>query len=513
MSTNEASFAHCRRVARARARNFYYSFALLPPAERDAMCAIYACMRRSDDIADDATEPVQVRREQLADWRGQLVEAMQDRRYQDQVLPAFSETVQRYEIPQEYFLELIAGMESDLCEPLYGTFDDLYRYCYRAAAVVGMATIHVFGFETPNALPLAEKCGIAFQLTNIMRDIQEDARLGRVYFPESELRDFGMSRSDLLDNAVGQSEERFQSFMEFQWNRGREVLRASLPAGLDDQVPEPPCPLGDGRNLSRAAGTHPSLRIQRARAANRSGRFEQAMDSRKGHASAIRWGDPVIPKIKIVGGGLAGLAAAVRLGEAGHAVEVHEARPFLGGRAASYPLHPSDPNSVRIDNCQHVLLRCCNALMDFYERCGVQDKIAFHDTLYLVQPGGRTDRIRADAMPAPLHLAGSLLLMRSLDWRDKASLLRCLATVKRDRNRADIENITFTRWLQEKRATARSIDSILASVCGQRLERGTGCDVRSRGIASLRRRTPRKSNRIRGRHSLRAAGRTLFACA
>lgn len=155
---------------------------------------------------------------------------------------------------------------------------------------------------------------------------------------------------------------------------------------------------------------------------------------------------------------MAGLAAAVRLGEAGHAVEVHEARPFLGGRAASYPLHPSDPNSVRIDNCQHVLLRCCNALMDFYERCGVQDKIAFHDTLYLVQPGGRTDRIRADAMPAPLHLAGSLLLMRSLDWRDKASLLRCLATVKRDRNRGDIENITFTRWLQEKRATARSIE-------------------------------------------------------
>lgn len=229
MSTSEASFAHCRRVARARARNFYYSFAMLPPAERDAMCAIYACMRRSDDIADDATEPVQVRREQLADWRGQLVEAMQDRRYQDQVLPAFSETVQRYEIPQEYFLELIAGMESDLCEPLYGTFDDLYRYCYRAAAVVGMATIHVFGFETPNALPLAEKCGIAFQLTNIMRDIQEDARLGRVYFPESELRDFGMSRSDLLDNAVGQSEERFQSFMEFQWNRAAKYYEQASP--------------------------------------------------------------------------------------------------------------------------------------------------------------------------------------------------------------------------------------------------------------------------------------------
>lgn len=148
----------------------------------------------------------------------------------------------------------------------------------------------------------------------------------------------------------------------------------------------------------------------------------------------------------------------MRLGEAGHHVEVHEARPFLGGRAASYPLHPSDPDSVRIDNCQHVLLRCCTALMDFYERCGVQDKIAFHDTLYLVRPGGRTDRIRADKLPVPLHLARSLLLMRSLAWRDKASLLRCLATVKRDRKREDIECITFTHWLQGKRATQRSIE-------------------------------------------------------
>lgn len=95
--------------------------------------------------------------------------------------------------------------------------------------------------------------------------------------------------------------------------------------------------------------------------------------------------------------------------------------------------------------------------MDFYKRCGVKDKIAFHDTLYLVQPGGRTDRIRADALPVPLHLARSFLLMRSLDWRDKASLLRCMAKVKRDRERADVESITFTQWLRDRRATPRSI--------------------------------------------------------
>lgn len=229
MLTSEASFAHCRRVARSRARNFYYSFTLLPRAERDAMCAIYAFMRRSDDITDNAAEPVQARRQQLVEWRGKLVDALEGGQCEDRVLPAFSETVHRYEIPQEYFFELIAGMESDLLEPLYGTFDDLYRYCYQAAAVVGMATIHVFGFESPQALPLAEKCGVAFQLTNMMRDIREDACLGRVYFPESELRDFGMDRRDLLDGEVGQSEERFQSFMEFQWSRAANYYEQAFP--------------------------------------------------------------------------------------------------------------------------------------------------------------------------------------------------------------------------------------------------------------------------------------------
>ena len=159
----------------------------------------------------------------------------------------------------------------------------------------------------------------------------------------------------------------------------------------------------------------------------------------------------------IVGGGLAGLAAAARLGDAGFSVEVHEARPFLGGRAASFPLHPGTPDSERVDNCQHVLLRRCTALLDFYRRCGVEDKIQFHDTLYLVSPGGAVDRIRKDMLPAPLHLARSLLAMRCLGWRDKLSLLRCLGSVPRDRLRDDLDKITFLQWLQEKRATPRSV--------------------------------------------------------
>ncbi len=145
------------------------------------------------------------------------------------------------------------------------------------------------------------------------------------------------------------------------------------------------------------------------------------------------------------------------MGSAGFSVEVHEARPFLGGRAASFPLNPADPNSERIDNCQHVLIRCCTALMDFYRRCGVAEKIDFHDRLFFVCPGGAIDTIRRDPLPAPLHLARSFIMMRALDWRDKLSLARCLAAAKRDRLREDIDGMSFSEWLREKGATPRSV--------------------------------------------------------
>lgn len=165
----------------------------------------------------------------------------------------------------------------------------------------------------------------------------------------------------------------------------------------------------------------------------------------------------IIPRVKIVGGGLAGLAAAVRLGEAGLDVDIHEARPFLGGRAASYRLTPSDPDSEHIDNCQHVLLRCCTELMDFYRRCGVADRIAFQSTLHLVGRGGTHDSIFRDPLPAPLHLARSLLQMRGLGWRDKLSLIRCMRAVPRARKREDIDEITFADWLRQQGATTRSV--------------------------------------------------------
>jgi len=178
--TLQESYLYCRDVARTRAKNFYYSFVLLPNAQRDAMCAIYAFMRYCDDLSD---EPGTATPAVMDQWRADLINALSGRFTEHPVWPAFHDTVQRYKIPHKYFHDMIDGVSSDLEPRHMANFSELYHYCYQVASVVGLTIIHIFGFKDPEALVLAEKCGIAFQLTNIIRDVKEDSGLGRVYLP------------------------------------------------------------------------------------------------------------------------------------------------------------------------------------------------------------------------------------------------------------------------------------------------------------------------------------------
>lgn len=230
MSPTESSYAHCRAIAKARARNFYYSFLALGADQRNAMCAIYAFMRRSDDLADSPDQATSVRRASIGRWRGQVRRALEGKGTDSLVLRAFRDAVERFSIPNDYLFALLDGMERDLSDRPYETFDDLYDYCYQAASVVGMTTIHVLGFEREAAIPLAEKCGVAFQLTNILRDVSSDAAMGRVYFPSAELREFGLSREEVLGGKLESADERFQRFMGFQWRRADRYYTES--AGL-----------------------------------------------------------------------------------------------------------------------------------------------------------------------------------------------------------------------------------------------------------------------------------------
>jgi phytoene synthase len=210
-----ASYEYCRRVARIAARNFYYGFALLPPAKRDALCALYAFMRHADDISDSDGEP-QDKRDGLRSWRMALDRAVAGSYNGSRILPAFHHTVQQYAIPISYFHDLMSGAEMDLTIKRYPTFQVLHRYCYCVAGTVGLCCVHVFGFRDAKALDLATKVGTAFQLTNILRDVPEDYRMGRIYLPQEDLDRFGCTESDLASHTAGSA---FVQLMQFEVER------------------------------------------------------------------------------------------------------------------------------------------------------------------------------------------------------------------------------------------------------------------------------------------------------
>jgi len=211
------SIDFCRRLTRQEAGNFYFSFLTLPRAKRDAMCAIYAWMRRLDDLSDEAPSADHARRT-VEEWRKQTHAVLindsanftqppvLDSQHsalstQHSLLwPAFADTVRRYDIPHCHFDEIAEGALMDQKIQRYETFQELYRYCYRVASVVGLVCLRVFGYTNPQAEKHGEFLGIAFQLTNILRDVREDAGRGRIYLPLEDLRRHGVSESDILQN-------------------------------------------------------------------------------------------------------------------------------------------------------------------------------------------------------------------------------------------------------------------------------------------------------------------------
>jgi len=242
------SYEQCNRIARASHSNFYYAFFLLPKLKRDGLAALYAFMRLVDDVSDEQ-QTLLAKQRGLAKWRAAMDEAVTGHSQAfdgtaaiplaaeplyggDEVLPALVDTMQRYKMPARYLHDLISGAEMDLTVQAYPTFDRLREYCYRVAGTVGLTCTHVFGFKDARALDLAEKLGLAFQLTNIIRDVHEDYKLGRVYLPEEDLQRYGVSPEDF-----GRSEATLgvRELLRFESERAWQIYQeGSALLGLID---------------------------------------------------------------------------------------------------------------------------------------------------------------------------------------------------------------------------------------------------------------------------------------
>src|SRR5271168_293510 len=257
------AYSVCRGITRTAAKNFYYAFLVLPRRKREALCAVYAFMRRCDDIADDASLSLAERRQKLDTWLDALHSAQQGQPTDDAILLALTDTQRRHAIPAGLLDELAHGTAMDIEQShdqsqgrshersheeetpgtassftvRYQTFEDLRLYCYRVASVVGLVCIHIFGYRDPAAESLAEQCGLAFQLTNIIRDVKEDAAMGRVYLPEEDLARFNLSAADLL---TAPDPARFRPVLQLEADRARDLYKSGdqlIPYIAEDSQP------------------------------------------------------------------------------------------------------------------------------------------------------------------------------------------------------------------------------------------------------------------------------------
>jgi phytoene synthase len=219
------SYRYCREVARREAKNFFYGFLLLPRAKRDALCALYAFMRGVDDIADNPAR-LDEKKSGLAKRREEMDAVLRGEHRAEAVWPAFCDTMERYSIPPRVLHDLISGAEMDQTPRVYETFDDLRQYCYCVAGTVGLACLHVFGFSDPRAPELAEELGIAFQLTNILRDVASDLEMDRVYLPREDMLRFGAKESDLRAHRFT---DQWRAVLEFQSERAWQFYAEGWP--------------------------------------------------------------------------------------------------------------------------------------------------------------------------------------------------------------------------------------------------------------------------------------------
>jgi phytoene synthase len=270
----DTAYGICRHVARTAAKNFYYGFLVLPQRKRNALSAVYAFMRHADDICDDPGMTIPERRVKLHDWLEGYHRVAEGEPTDDPVFLALRDTQQHFGIPIELLDKLVHGTGMDLqddpskpyagvpetpgdesatgattaragdsgqpsAQPVvaYETFSELYDYCYHVASVVGLVCIRIFGYRDPDAEPLAEHVGIAFQLTNILRDIKEDAQMGRIYLPREDLALHGITPEELVSGA---ELERLRPLLEMEARRAREFYAATeqlLPLIDDDAQP------------------------------------------------------------------------------------------------------------------------------------------------------------------------------------------------------------------------------------------------------------------------------------
>ncbi len=438
--------------------NLALSFASLPEAERRAMSIFYAFCRVVDDVADSTELPVEEKRRQLGLWREEIRRA-----YLDQPLTPLGrelgQVIQTYLIAPTPLGEILDGVEMDLAISRYPNFELLSTYCYRVASAVGLVSIDIFGCRHPRTRDYAVALGMAFQLTNILRDVKKDASFGRIYLPQDEMAAFGVTDDDIF---AGRCTEKMRQLFRFQYLRAchyfekahrlmvpsdrpkllaAEIMREVYEGLLhkigrrDFDVMRQPVKLGKLDKM---------WRVMRAKA-------------RENRAPAR---PPAPKKVVVLGAGYAGLAAASELILRGHDVTLIEGRALLGGRAHSFT---EMKTGQVLDNGQHILMGCYSETLGLLRQLGVEDRLFSPtrlDVPYFSEKGRSSLTAR---LPAPLHLLSALLGFGELSAGDKWAATNLALRLRVGGEPG--ENESVAAWLARWKQTPNIIRAVWEPLC------------------------------------------------
>ncbi len=438
--------------------NLALSFAALPESERRAMSVFYAFCRVVDDVADSTELPIEEKQRQLGEWRKEIRRA-----YLDTPLTPLgremAQIIRTYLIPPTPLEEILNGMEMDMSILRYPTFALLEQYCYRVASAVGLVSIDIFGCRHPQTRDYAVALGMAFQLTNILRDVKKDASYGRIYLPLDELASFGVAESDILE---GRWSEKMRQLFRFQHLRVRHYYakahRLMVPSDRPKLI---------AAEIMREVYEGLFHEIERRRfdvmtAPVQLSRFTKARLIFKAKAREKRAParPPTPKKVVVLGAGYAGLAAATELVLRGHDVTLVEGRALLGGRAHSFV---DTKSGLVLDNGQHILMGCYHESLALFRELGVIDRLYSPPRLEVPFLSEKGRSLLAATAPDPLHLLSALLGYGELSAADKFSAVRLALRLRLGQKPHDHEPVEA--WMRRWGQTPNIIRALWEPLC------------------------------------------------
>ncbi len=438
--------------------NLALSFAALPEAERRAMSIFYAFCRVVDDVADSTELPVEEKQRQLGEWRKEIRRA-----YMETPLTPLgremAEIIRTYLIAPTPLEEILSGMEMDMSILRYPNFALLDQYCYRVASAVGLVSIDIFGCRHARTRDYAVALGMAFQLTNILRDVKKDASFGRIYLPLDEMAAFGVSEADIME---GRFNEKMRQLFRFQHHRARHYFAKAhrlmvpedrpklLAAEIMREVYEELLNKIERRNFDVMTVPVRVTKPEKLWLPIRAKFREKRAPARP----------PAPKKVVVLGAGYAGLAAATELILRGHDVTLVEGRALLGGRAHSFV---DTKSGLVLDNGQHILMGCYHESLALLKQLGVKDRLYSPPKLEVPFVSEKGRSLMTASAPAPLHLLSALFGYDELSVADKVAAIKLALRLRLGQEPHVHE--TVQAWMERWGQTPNIIRALWEPLC------------------------------------------------